>query len=290
MLDMSYQVIWQGVVNGFALGWIYILMALGLTLIFGIMNIMQFAHGELYMLGAYIVYYLSVSHGIHLLAAIVACMIVIAVFGMFLERFLFRRVRGGQFLAPIVVSLGLTLFLQSSATAAFGIFQRSVPRLAHGSVEILGSMIPQDRIVAIAVAVTLMALLYLFLKRSKHGQAMVASAQDREGASLQGISPNKMSAMAMATGCALAAAGGALAGSLFAITPSMGIPPLLKGLVIIVLGGMGSLVGTAIGGIFLGLIDGLAPIVLGSAWAALLPLIIVIVVLVIRPQGLFGHE
>lgn len=118
---------------------------------------------------------------------------------------------------------------------------------------------------------------------------MVASAQSREGALLRGISPNQMSAMAMAIGCALAAAAGTLAGSILMITPTMGTPPLLKGLVIIVLGGMGSLLGAAIGGIFLGLIDGIIPVVFGPAAASLAPLIIVIVILLVRPQGLFGH-
>ncbi len=264
-------------------------MALGLTLIFGIMNIMQFAHGEIYMLGAYTVYYLTASYKVNLFVATVISMMVMAAFGVFLERLLFRCVRD-QILPPIVVSLGLTLILQSGAAAGFGLYERSIPRLGQGSFEILGGTVPKDRIIAVACAVTLVLLLYLFLKRSKYGQAMVASAQNREGAILQGITPNKMSAMAMAIGCALAAAGGALAGSLLALGPYMGSQPLLKGLVIIVLGGMGSLLGAAIGGIILGLIDGLIPIIFGPAWASLLPLIIVIFILVVRPQGLFGHE
>ena len=162
--------------------------------------------------------------------------------------------------------------------------------LARGSLDILGTVVPKDRLVAVAVATTLVFSLYLFLKRSKYGQAMVASAQNHEGAILQGISPHKMSSLAMAIGCALAAAGGALAGSLFALSPYMGTQPLLKGLVIIVLGGMGSLLGATIGGLILGLGDGLMPILFGPAWAALLPLIIVIFVLLVRPQGLMGYE
>lgn len=288
-MDLPSQAIWQGVVNGIALGWIYILMALGLTLIFGIMNIMQFAHGEIYMLGAYTVYYLTASYQVGLFMATLLSMIVMAVFGIFLERLLFRHVRG-QVLPPIVVSVGLTLILQSGAVVGFGLYERSIPRLGQGSFEILGSVIPKDRIIAVICAVTLILVLYLFLKKSKYGQAMVASAQHREGAILQGISPNKMSAMAMAIGCALAAAGGALAGSLLMLDPFMGTQPLLKGLVIIVLGGMGSLFGAAIGGMILGLIDGLIPILFGPAWASLLPLIIVIFILVVKPRGLFGHE
>jgi len=279
----------QAIANGLALGWLYVLMALGLTLILGIMGILQLAHGEVYMIGAYVVYYLSVSWGVNLYAAMFLSMAVMAVFGIFIERFLFRPVQG-QLLPAIVVSVGLILILTSGAVVGFGLYERSIPRLAHGSFEILGGAVPKDRVIAVVFAGALLLLLYLFLKKSKYGQAMVASAQSREGALLRGITPNQMSAMAMAIGCALAAAGGTLAGSILMLTPFMGTFPLLKGLVIIVLGGMGSLLGAAIGGIILGLIDGIVPVVLGSGAASLAPLIIVIFILLVRPQGLFGHE
>lgn len=264
-------------------------MALGLTLIFGIMQILQFAHGEIYMLGAYGVFYVTNSLGFPLFPATIVSMLAMALFGVMLDRFLFRRLKG-QVVAPIVVSLGLTLILTSSAVVCFGLYERSIPGLAQGSITILGSVVPKDRIMAVVVAVLLSLCLYLFLKRSKYGQAMVATAQSSEGAILQGISPTKMSALAWAIGCALAAAAGSLAGSLFMLGPFMGLLPLIKGLVIIVLGGMGSLPGAVIGGVILGLIDGLVPIIFGPALAALLPLLIVILVLVFRPQGLFGVE
>ena len=288
MLELSSQAWVQAIANGFAIGWLYVLMALGLTLIVSIMGILQLAHGEVYMLGAYIVYFICASWGVNLYAAMILSMLSMAVFGVLIERFLFRPVRG-QVLAPIVVSVGLTLILTSGAVVGFGLFERSLPRLALGYFEILGGALPKDRVIAMVSAGVLLLLLYLFLKKSKLGQAMVASAQSQEGALLRGISPNQMSAMAMAIGCALAAAAGTLAGSILMITPTMGTPPLLKGLVIIVLGGMGSLLGAAIGGIFLGLIDGIIPVVFGPAAASLAPLIIVIVILLVRPQGLFGH-
>jgi branched-subunit amino acid ABC-type transport system permease component len=216
-------------------------------------------------------------------------MVVMAVFGIFMEKFLFRPVRT-QILSPIVISLGLTLILMGSAVVGFGLYERSIPRLAQGSFVFLGSAVPKDRIIAVGFAVALLLLLYLFLKKSKYGQAMVASAQSREGALLRGINPNLMSSMAMAIGCALAAAAGTLAGSILMLSPSMGTFPLLKGLVIIVLGGMGSLLGATIGGILLGLIDGIIPVAFEPAVASMAPLIIVILILLVRPQGLFGHE
>jgi branched-chain amino acid transport system permease protein len=279
----------QAIVNGFALGWLYVLMALGLTLILSIMGILQLAHGEVYMIGAYVTYYCCVSFGVNLYASMFISMAVMAGFGLFLERFLFRPVRA-QILAPIVISLGLTLILMSSAVVGFGLYERSIPRLAQGSFVFLGSAVPKDRIIAVGFAVGLLLLLYLFLKKSKYGQAMVASAQSREGAILRGISPNVMSSIAMAIGCALAAAGGTLAGSILMLTPSMGTLPLVKGLVIIVLGGMGSLLGAAIGGIFLGLVDGIIPVAFSPGLTSLAPLVVVIAILLVRPQGLFGHE
>lgn len=125
---------------------------------------------------------------------------------------------------------------------------------------------------------------------TKSGQALVATAQDFEGAMILGISRDKMSSLVMAIGCALAGAGGILAGSLFAVNPTMGVAPMTKGIVIIVLGGVGSLLGATIAGIFLGLVDGFAIIFFGPAWASLIPLIILILFILIRPQGLFGHE
>jgi branched-chain amino acid transport system permease protein len=287
-LDVTAQTIWQGVINGLALGWIYVLMAMGLTLIFGIMHIMQFAHGEIYMLGAYVVYYLNASFKLPLLSAAVLGMMAMAAVGLILERFLFRPLKE-DWLSAVVATTGLTLILQSGAVVMFGLYERSIPLMAHGPLNIVGIMVPKDRVVAVFVAVILSLVLYLFLKTTKYGQAMVASAQSPVGAILQGIGADKMAAMAMAIGCALAAAGGTLAGSLFALSPFMGLPPLVKGMTIIVIGGMGSLPGAFLAGIILGLIDGLVPILFGHAWAAIGPLLFVIIVLVIKPEGIFGH-
>lgn len=289
-MDITVQEFWQGLINGLALGWIYVLMALGLTLIFGIMHIMQFAHGEIYMLGAYITYYLIASYKGPLYMAAGLSMLAMTVLGVILERFLFRPFKE-NWTAAVVAAVGLSLILQSGVIVMFGLHHRNLPMLAEGPFNIMGNIIvPKDRIVAVAVAVFLSLILYLFLKATKYGQAMVASAQNPDGAILQGIGPDKMAALSMGIGCALAAAGGVLAGSLFQMGPFMGILPLVKGLLIIVIGGLGSLPGAFIAGMSLGLIDGVFPILFGHAWASLSPLFFVIFILVIKPQGLFGHE
>ena len=287
---MQPEVILQGITNGLGTGWIYVLMALGLSLIFSILNIAQLAHGELYMLGSYFAYYFAVTSGVNLIVTAVICMVIMAFLGILLERFLFRPVSRGPFLAPIVISLGLTLILQGGVVVVFGVFPRTIPRLAQGSISLAGNAIPLDRLVAISVGIVLVALLYLFLKKTKYGQAIVACAQDKDNARLQGVSADTISSLVMAGGCALAAIAGVLAGALFNVSPSMGFAPMLKGLIIIVIGGLGSLPGAIIGGLLLGLVDGLVPIILNPAAASIIPLIIVIIIILVRPQGLFGHE
>ncbi|MBU2515227.1 branched-chain amino acid ABC transporter permease [bacterium] len=289
ILGIPIQAIMQGLINGLAMGWIYVLMAMGLTLIYGIMRIMQFAHGEIYMIAAYIVYYLSAVFGLPLPVAIFVGIVLTSLFGIVLERFLFRPIKSSD-IGPFIMTTGLILILQCVAVVMFGVYQRHIPRLAKGTYEIMGSFIPKDRLVVVFFAIILSVILYLFLKKTKFGLAMVASAQDPEGAISLGINPDRMSSLVMAMGCALAAAGGAFAGALFDVNPSMGFPALVKGLTILVLGGMGSLPGAIIGGIIIGLIDGVVPILFGPALTSILPMLLVILLLLIRPQGLFGHE
>ena len=289
-MDLPAQVWGQVIANGLALGWLYVLMALGLTFILSMVGILQLAHGEIYMIGAYVVYYLCASLGLNYYVAMFLSMLIMATFGIILEKFLFRRVQAGPMLSPIIISIGLTLILTSGAAVFFGLFERGLPRMAFGSLVIMGSAVPKDRLIAVAFCIGLIVLVYLFLKRTKWGQAMIASSQSREGALLRGISSNQMSRLAFIIACALAAAGGSLSGAIMKLSPFMGAPPLVKGLVIIVLGGMGSLLGAVVGGLILGLLDSIIPVAFSPAAAAIAPLVIVVVILLVRPQGLFGHE
>ena len=215
----------QAVVNGVALGWLYIIMALGLTWILSIMGILQLAHGEVYMIGAYVVYYLCSSLGLNVYFSILISMVVMAAFGIFLERFLFRaRADRDPVLTPIVVSTGLSLIMTSGAVAGSGLYEKSIPRLLYGSVRLFGGAVPKDRLLAIAFSAAALLLLFLFLKRSKWGQAIMASAQNREGALLRGINPNQMAMISMAIGCALAALRGGVSGINTDATTVHGLP------------------------------------------------------------------
>jgi branched-chain amino acid transport system permease protein len=283
------QLLIQGIISGLCLGGTYILIGLGLTLILSVMKIMQFAHGEIYMLGAFSVFYFAVIHEVHLYAAIFIAMIITAIVGLIIERVLLRPLEG-NFLSCVCVTTGLSLILQTGVVKSFGLAVKQIPNLWPGAFRVLGLSIPKDRLLAAIISLALTLALYSFLKKSKYGLAIIASAQHREGALMQGINPNVMSAMVMAIGSGLAAVGGAMGGSIFNLDPYMGGMAFLKGITLIVIGGMGSIPGAVVGGLILGLSDTLVVIILGSQMALIIPLLIVIAILIIKPLGLFGHE
>ncbi len=286
---MSGQVFLQGIINGFCLGGTYILIGLGLTLILSIMSILQFAHGEIYMLGAYGVYFFCVLNGVPLYLAIFLSMFATSVVGLIIERILLRPLKG-VFLSYVCVTTGLSLILQSAVVLSFSKSVKQLPSLWPGTFDVFGMSISRERFVAVVIAMGLTFLLYLFLKRTRYGLAMVASSQNREGALMQGINPNVMSALVVAIGSGLAAVGGALGGSIFNLDPYMGGLAFLKGITLIVIGGLGSLPGAVVGGLILGVCESFFGLLLESQMALIIPLLIVIAFLIFKPKGLFGHE
>jgi branched-chain amino acid transport system permease protein len=276
-------------INGLCLSGIYILIALGITLILSIMNILQFAHGEIYMLGAFVTYFVVVRLGGNVFLAIFISMIVTGTLGFILERLLFRPLMG-KFLPIVCATTGLMLMLQTGAVLTFGLGIKHLPAIWPGTLKFLNVRIPYDRLIALLVSIGLTSIVFLFLKRTRLGQAIMATAQNREGALLVGINPNMMYMMVMVIGSALASVAGAFAGAIFLLDPFMGSTALMKGFTIIVIGGMGSLSGVILGGLALGISDGLTPALFGQEAATIVPLVIVIIILITRPKGLFGHE
>ena len=286
---MSLTLLAQSILNGLAAGWIYILVALGLTLVFGIMNVVQFAHGEIYMLGAYCSYFLIKLYGFSFWEALPLSALLVGLLGIVLERFFFRPFRG-RFEPSIIVAVGLMLLLQTIAVVGFGTDTKSMGGIIPGVLKVSGVTLSWDRLIAILVGIILVAALFLMIKKTKTGQAMVAISQDIYAASLQGIDVNRISAFAMVIGCALAAIAGSLMGSIFSTSPFMGTSAITKGIAVIILGGLGSIPGAVVGGFILGLIDGLIPPLLSSTMAGIVGFGVIIIVLILRPRGLFGHE
>jgi branched-chain amino acid transport system permease protein len=286
---MSLETLAQTVVNALFLSSIYILMAAGFALILGIMRILNFAHGVLYMVGAYVCYYWGVVVGLPPWAAILMSTLVVGLFGLFLEKFCFRPFQG-DFDRTLMVSLALIIILQTAADVTVGAYVKALPSVLPGILTIAGVNFAADRLVAFSIGIGLLLLLTLLIRRAKVGQQMLAVSQDREAAALQGIDANRVSAFAFALACAFAAVAGALMGSIFTLQVYMGDYMLVKVIAVVILAGIGSIGGVFVSGLIIGSLDATLPILIGGAGGDAVGFALVILVLLIRPKGLFGHE
>jgi len=286
---LSGETLAQSILNGLMAGWIYVLVALGLTLVMSIMGILNLAHGELYMFGAYAAYYFCVSAGLHFLLALVISMLLIGAMGILLERFFFRPFRYGEFWPTVIIAAGLMVLLQTTSLVTFGGSTKVVTTPFPGVITIAGVTLSWERLIVIIVSILFVAGLFLLIHRTKIGQAMLAVSQDLEAASLQGVNADHISSVAMFLGCGLAAAAGSLMGAIFNLSPFMGSFALMKGIAVIILGGLGSLTGAIIGGLILGFVDGIVPPLLSVHMASLIGFVVIILILQFRPQGIMGH-
>jgi len=284
---MSIDVLIQALLNGFGLAVVYVLVALGLTLIFSILEIINFAHGEFYMLGGFVTYYAYAVGGLNYFATVVLAVLVVGAAGVVAERLVFRRLRG-KTLNAFIVSLGLLWVLQASAQLSFGVLDKAVPSSVSGVVRAGGVVVSRERLVVILTSAALIAALYAFLKWTRAGQAMRAAAQDPDAAALQGVDIEMVSMLGFGIGCALAGAAGALLAPIFAVSPTMGALPVVKAFIIIIVGGMGSLPGAVLGGLLLGAVEGVGTLYMSSAAVNMLGFLMVIAILLVRPRGLLG--
>ena len=286
---MSMGGLLQSLLNGLTLGGIYILVALGLTLVLSIMGIVQISHGEIYMVGAYLVYYMVTKLGLDFFASILVATFLVGGIGIFLERVCFRPFRGDPD-RSVTVAISLILIFQSIVLFIAGGKPLSYPSPFTGVLHIFGVAMAWNRLVIVLVGFVLLVALFVFIRYSRAGQAMLAISQERDGAALQGINIDRISAVAMFLGCGLAAIAGGLIGSLFSISPTMGGFALMKGIAVIILGGLGSIPGAVVGGLILGLVDGILPSFTTTHIAGLVGFATIIVILLFRPQGIWGHE
>lgn len=275
--------------NGFSAGWIYVLVALGLTLVFGIMRTVQFAHGEVYMLGSHAIFFACVVLGINIIGAFGIAVVALFILGMLMERLLFRRFRG-QIEPSIIVAIGLILLFQTTAVVTFGADEKHIPRFIQGVLVIGGLRIAWDRVLSVIVGAGIMLALYAFIKGTKMGQAMIAASQDMDAATLQGVNVNRISSVSMGIGSALAAVAGGIMGSIFTVEPFMGSFAITKGLAVIILGGLGSIGGAVIGGLILGLVDGVVSLYSSSTMASIVGFALIVLILIVKPSGLMGGD
>lgn len=285
---MAFETLVQPLMYGLQIGATYVLLALGLTVIFGIMNILNLAHGEFYMLGAYTVLYVAGLLKVNYFVALAVSIIVVAAIGLFFERIFFRPAHG-EVVPTVIVGIGLMWLLQTVAQLAFGTQPRGMKEVFQGGISFFQVNLSLSRVVAGIISVFLVVGVYLFIYRTKQGRALQAVAQDREAAMSLGIDVDKVGKIGFGLGCGLAGAAGGIMAPIFFAEPTMGTTTLIKSLSIIILGGVGSIPGAALGGLILGIVESYGQTFLGYA-ATTFPFLIILLVLTFKRTGLMGRE
>lgn len=268
---------------------IYVLVALGFALVFGVMRIMNFAHGAIYMIGGFVCYNFWVPVGLGPWISLALTMLVMGMFGLFIEKFCFRPFQR-DFEKATVMAIALVIILKTGADLTVGPLGKSMPPLVAGSINTGGVIFGADRLVVLLIACVLLTGLVLIIQKTKVGQAMLAIAHDPDAASLMGINTNRISAFVCATGCGLAGLAGGLVGSVLVLHVSIADVMLVKIIGVVILAGIGSIGGVWAGGLVMGALDALCPYFLSNVVSDPLGLGLVVLILVIRPQGFFGHE
>jgi branched-chain amino acid transport system permease protein len=286
-------VILQQVVNGVTIGVVYALIAVGLTLVFGILDVINFAHGEFYMLGAFLTYSLAIGLGLDYFLALTLTLAGAAAAGLVAERLAVRTLQGRHMFTVVLSTLGLSIFLQNGALLLWGPDPREIDLGWAGRPLMVGGVvITRLRLAVLATGAILIAALTWFIRRTRWGMAMRAVARNREAAALMGIPVDRVYATTFAVGTGLAGVAGGLLGAMFTIEPTMGEWAVVKAFCVVIMGGMGNVPGAVLGGVILGVAENVGAGFLpgGSSYKDGIGYAILILVLLCRPQGLFGRR
>jgi branched-chain amino acid transport system permease protein len=280
----------QMLVNGVVLSVNYALIALGITLIFSIMNILNFAHGQMFMVGGFVVYYLYGVYHLNYFVSLVAVVVVLGIIGYCFETFFFRRIRrvATREENSMLLAVGTALLLENLALSIFGEKQRGVPPVVTGVFRLGSAFLPAGRLLVMLLALVLIVGLLLFVQYTKIGRAMRALAQDREVTHLMGVNVNRVSAFGFALGAALAGLAGGLLITVFGVNSGVGNAYSIKAFIMIMIGGAGVVPGAILGAIVLGFAEAIGYALLPGSVTYLLIFIGLIIFLLLRPQGLLG--
>ncbi|MEA4900269.1 branched-chain amino acid ABC transporter permease [Desulfitobacterium sp.] len=289
---MTLEQFLQLIVNGISLGSIYALMALGYTMVYGIIQLINFAHGDVLMIGAYVGWFTITKLHWSFVPALLISMLCAAILGVLIERIAYKPLRNSSRIAALITAIGVSLFLESTGMLILGPQVRTYPPVLPETVYTIGGIsFKYGDIIMLLTSVILMVLLHIIVKYSKIGKAMRAVSLDKDAALLMGINVDNTISATFAIGSALAAAAGVLFGVYFnQIDPLMGIMPGLKAFIAAVLGGIGLIPGAMAGGLILGLVETLVSGFGGSMWRDAVAFLILILVLIIRPNGLLGKN
>lgn len=279
----------QYVINGLVLSCVYIIVALGLTLVYSILDVPNFAHGELVMLGAYIAVFLIGILGVkYYLLVLIITVLALAVLSVLLERLIFRQLRNAPPVTMFIAALGLVYVLQSTVQLIWGKEWLSLQSPFMGAMRLGGATIPYTRFFIFLLSCFLMVVISLFVYRTWLGKGIRAVSQSKSGAALVGINANRMVRVTFAVSGALAGCAGMLLGHVTFVFPAMGFSPLLKAFAMIIIGGMGSIPGAIIGGFFIGTIETLCAAFISAEYSDIFAFGALVMTLIIRPRGLMG--
>jgi len=292
---MSIESFAQTLVFGVFVGGIYGIAAMGLALVFGVLKIMNIAHGELLMLGGYVSFWVFTTWGMDPFVSLLVTIPMLFLVGLLLDRVVYRHIvtlLGEEKIKnSMLVSFGLTLVIQNLAQWGFTADERAIQVAYTGTgLNLFGIILPYTRLGSFAVAIAVTLLLHVFLRRTYYGKAILATAEDWEAAELTGINIHRIYMMTFALGASLAAIAGTFVTITYGISPSIGIIWTLKALIVVVLAGTGSILGAFPAGILLGVVEAVSGAFIGSTYREVIGLVIFVLVLILRPQGLFARK
>ncbi|OZI49338.1 branched-chain amino acid ABC transporter permease [Bordetella genomosp. 4] len=283
----SLPILSQVFINGLSLSSIYILVALGFTLLFGIMRVVNFAHGAFAMLGGYALYYLYGMYGLPYPVAVVGGALLVALLALVLERLVFRWFYHKMFQSMIAL-LGLNMALVYAAVLIWDVNERSLPAVTDTMLDVHGVLLPMDRLIIMGIAVVVLGLFWFFVTHTRQGLAMRAAALDSDIAATQGINTRFIYMLAFFIAIFMTALAGGLYAQTYALSPFMGDRPLMVAFIVVILGGMGSVSGAALGGVLLGFAESFLSTFYGASVSSFVSFGVVVALLIFRPWGLLG--
>ncbi|GIO22564.1 branched-chain amino acid ABC transporter permease [Oceanobacillus sp. J11TS1] len=282
------EILIQQLFNGLTIGSIYSLVALGLTLVYGILHIPNFAHGAIYMIGGYITLTMMTYVGVNYWISIAVSIIVVGVLSVLMERLVFHPLRNTIIINNKIAAIGILLFLEALAQLIWGADFRQMSSPYNQVLNLFGVTFTVQRLLIIVAAIVVMVLLYLFLKKTFIGRTIIAMSQNREGAFLVGINANKVAMLTFFVAGALAAIAASLTSPINLVFPGMGHLVILKAFVIIIIGGMGSIPGAILGGYLLGFTESIGATYISGDYKDIIAFILLIIILTIKPNGIFA--
>jgi branched-chain amino acid transport system permease protein len=281
----------QSLISGILIGGVYALIGIGLTIIFGVMRVINFAHGDILMVGMYGTYYLFALGHVDPFLSIIITIPLMFLFGAALQKLFINRILTALPQNQILLTIGLGLIMSNTVMMAFtSDYKILTTTYSSSSMKLFGISISTPLLISFAITAVITMVLYWFLLKTDTGQAIRATAQDREAARLMGINVKRMSMIAMGLGAALAGTAGALISPTYYIFPQVGSAFTLKAFVITVLGGMGSIVGATLGGVLIGVAESVGGVYFGSGWKEVVVFVLFLLVLLFKPSGLFGKS